>query len=348
MATVTPGNVTPVNDKIWAAGQSYNAPDPSYSGTFIPTLWSGKLAKKFYDTTVFGAIANTDWEGEIKNLGDTVNINTIPTIQTKEYKQGMRLEYETPNAEILQLKIDQARYYAINVNDVMEYQSKPDLMNMFTDDATQQMKIYVDKQVMYKAFFKEDGTWNTSATGKGAVWEKNLGATAGASSSCYNLGTDDTPVALSADNILSYITMLSTVLDEANVPETGRYLVLTPKERQILMMSNLAQAQFMGDSTSVLRNGKLGSIDRFTIYLSNQLPRALAGKKWNGQAGGSEKKRHLIFAGHTSGISFASQFTKTERLRNPDDFGDLVRGLQVWGSTISQGQALAPLVVSDN
>ncbi len=347
MATLTPGVVTPTNDKFWAAGQSYDAPNPSYSGTFIPTLWSGKMAQKFYNTTIFGAIANTDWQGEINNLGDTVIINTIPTINTREYKIGQRLEYETPNAETIQLKIDQARYFGVNVNDVLEYQSKPNLMNMFTDDATQQMKLHIDAQVMQAAFFKDDGTWKTSESGKEALWVKNQGAGAGAVSGAYNLGTDAAPVALTADNILSYITMLSTVLDEANIPESGRYLVISPKERQLLMMSNLAQAQFMGDATSVLRNGKIGSIDRFEIYLSNQLPRADASKGWTGKAG-SGAKRHLIFAGHKCGISFASQITKTEHLRNPDDFGDLVRGLQVWGSTISQGQALAPLVVADN
>ena len=120
------------------------------------------------------------------------------------------------------------------------------------------------------------------------------------------------------------------------------------QERQILMMSNLAQAQFMGDPKSILRNGKIGSIDRFTIYVSNHLPRAAAGKKWdNTTALSSGAKRHLIFAGHKSGISFASQITKMEQLRNPNDFGNLVRGLQVWGNQVTQGQALVPLVVAD-
>lgn len=348
MATVTPGAVTPINTQQWAVSNSASAPNPPYSGTFIPTLWSGKLAQKFYATSVFGEIANTDWEGEISGLGDTVIINTIPTITTKEYKVGMQLEYEVPSPETIALKIDQARYFAVNVNDVMDFQSKPDLMSNFTDDASQQMKSYIDTAVMKSTFFDAAGDWKTSESGKDAVWEKNQGAAAGAVTGSYNLGTDTAAVSLTADNILSYITMMSTVLDEANVPEEGRYLVLTPKERQILMMSNLAQAQFMGDPKSILRNGKIGSIDRFTIYVSNHLPRAQAGKKWdNTTALASAAKRHLIFAGHKSGISFATQITKMEQLRNPNDFGNLVRGLQVWGNQVTQGQAIVPLVVAD-
>lgn len=348
MATVTPSTVLPINAQQWAVSNSASPPNPPYSGTFIPTLWSGKLAKKFYNSTIFGEIANTDWQGEIANLGDTVIINTIPTLTTKEYKVGMQLEYEVPSPETIQLKIDKARYFGVNVNDIMEFQSKPQLMNMFTDDASTQMKLFIDKDVIYSSFFDAKGAWKTSESGKDAVWTKNTGANAGAVSGCYNLGTDTAAVSLTGDNILSYITMLSTVLDEANVPEEGRYLIITPKERQILMMSNLAQAQFMGDPKSILRNGRIGSIDRFSIYVSNQLPRATAGMAWDNKTSlSSAAKRHLIFAGHKCGISFASQITKMETLQNPNDFGKLVRGLQVWGNQVTQGQALVPMVVAD-
>ena len=353
MATVTPQTVLPINTQQWAVSNSAAAPNPPYSGTFIPTLWSGKLAKKFYASTIFGEIANTDWQGEISNLGDKVIINTIPTLTTKPYKVGMQLEYEVPSPETITLQVDKARYFGVNVNDIMEFQSKPNLMNMFTDDASTQMKLFIDQQVIFQSFFKEDGTLKTSASGKDAVWEKNCGEAAGAVSGAYNLGTDAKPVTLTPENILSYITMLSTVMDEANIPEDGRYLVISPYERQILMNSALAQAQFMGDPKSIMRNGKIGSIDRFTIYISNQLPRAAAGKGFtnpedNDKTGtvAGALKRHIIWAGTKTGISFASQITKMEHLQNPNDFGQLVRGLQVWGSQVTQGQCLAPMIVA--
>lgn len=185
-----------------------------------------------------------------------------------------------------------------------------------------------------------------------------MGEKAGRESNAYNMGTDDAPVALTGANIIDKITAMSTILDEANVPQEGRFLVISPQERHILMQSNLAQAQFMGDQKSIIRNGKIGTIDRFTVYVTNQLPRALAGKTWNNTtawtdpnppASGTSSKaavaRHLIFAGHKSGITFASQFTKTETLRNPQDFGDLVRGLNVYGSKVIKGDALVPMVV---
>lgn len=353
MAGVTPGVVTPINSQQWGPQTAVAAPTVPYSGTFIPTVWSGKLAKKFYAKTIFGAIANSDWFGEISNMGDKVIINTVPDITVKQYKVGMQLEYEVPQGETFELVVDEGHYFAVNVNDVMEYQSKPALMNMFTDDAAQQMKIAIDGRGIAKTFFKADGTLKTDDVGYKAVWSKNCGATAGAVSASFNLGTDAAPVALTPQNILSCITQLSTVLDEANVPEDGRYLVITPYERQILMNSNLAQAQFMGDAKSVLRNGLIGRIDRFDIYVNNLLPRAAAGKAWDLKDGSAVKdvtgaaKRHLIWAGQKQGISFASQITKTENLRNPNDFGSLVRGLNIWGTQVVQGQCLAPMIVAN-
>lgn len=339
MTTITAAATYPLNSG------GFNAPNgetayagTAYSGTFIPSFWSSKLAQKFYASTVFGEIANTDWQGEISGMGDQVIINTIPTITINAYEIGQNLAYEVPAPSTISLTIDKGKYFALNVNSVLEYQSKPKLMDMFTTDAAQQMKISIDKDVMY-------GTFNQGAAA-------NQGATAGEVSGSYNLGTDAAPVTLTAANILENITKLSSVLDEANVPEEGRFLIMTPTERQLLMQSNLAQAQFMGDSQSMVRNGRIGQIDRFTVYVSNLVPRGAAAKTWmnpntgTDSASASALKRHAMIAGHKSAITFASQIAKVENLQNPNDFGQLVRGLNVYGYKVVQSKGLALMVVA--
>jgi len=333
MSTLTPGATYPIN----AGG--FNAPNgataysgTAYSGTFIPTLWSGKLAQKFYAATVFGEIANTDWQGDITGMGDTVIINTIPTITINDYEIGQNLAYEIPAPSTISLTISKGKYFGVNVNNVLELQAKPKLMDVFTNDAAMQMKIQIDQDVL-------GGTFNQGAS-------YNQGADAGKISGAFDLGTDDTPITLSALNILQNITALSSVLDEANVPETDRFLVISPTERQILMQSNLAQAQFMGDPSSILRNGKVGMIDRFTVYVSNLLPRAAAGENWVGGVDAGTAKRHAIMAGHKSAITFASQIAKVESLQNPNDFGTLIRGLNVYGYKVVQADGLALLVAA--
>lgn len=341
MSTVTAAAAYPINSGGFnsPAGQvAYGG--TAYSGTFIPALWSGKLAQKFYAATVFGEIANTDWQGDITGMGDTVIINTIPTVTINSYSIGQNLAYEVPAPSTITMTINKGKYFGVNVNNVLELQAKPKLMDMFTNDAAMQMKIQIDKDVLYTNFSGADAA--------------NAGATAGAISGGFNLGTDAAPVTLTASNILQSITALSSVLDEANVPETDRWLIITPTERQILMQSNLAQAQFMGDSSSIVRNGKIGMIDRFTVYVSNLVPRGAAGKTWfnpntgtdSATGAGSNLKRHAIMAGHKSAITFASQIAKVESLQNPNDFGTLVRGLNVYGTQVVNAKGLALLVAA--
>lgn len=300
---------------------------PAYSGTFIPTLWSGKLNVKFYLTTVFGEISNTSYEGEIKGMGDTIVINNIPSITINDYTIGQNLNYQVPVPNTIDLNIDKAKYFGVNVSDVLEYQSKPALMSMFTDDATKQMAIAIDRLVLLEEF-------NNGAAA-------NKGATAGVISGTLNLGTDAAPIDLSTATtvILDVILRMASALDEQNVPDTERWLVIDPATRLRLMASPLQQAYLTGDDKSILRNGKLGVIDRFTIYLSNQLPKAAAGQDFSGGAQGGALKRRAIIAGHMSALTFASQITKTESLQNPNDFGQLVRGLNVFGKKMIKPEA---------
>src|SRR6187399_2547310 len=123
-------------------------PTPAYSNNFIPVLWSTKLIEKFYASTVLAAISNTDYEGEIKNKGDTVVIRTKPKITIKNYLADGLLEIERPTSNILEMKIDKGKYFNVILDDVYEIQSDLNMMNMWSDDAAQQFKIVVDTDVL--------------------------------------------------------------------------------------------------------------------------------------------------------------------------------------------------------
>lgn len=321
-----------------------NAPfntNPSYSGSFIPTVWSAKMNAKFYATTVFSDIANTDWQGEISNMGDKVVINTPPTLTVSNYVPGAGLNYEVPTPIVQELLIDKGKYFAFHVNDVLEYQSKPDLIDTFSADAAQQMRIAIDSDVLYRAFNQADAA--------------NKGATAGAKSGKYNLGTDAAPVTLTASNVLEKILQMASVMDEQNLPDDSRWLLIDPYTRSLLMQSNLAQANFMGDNTSIVRNGLIGTIDRFKLYVTNHLPKAVAGTNTPWISGdGTDSSvtstsglaRRVLLAGHKSALTFASQITKMETVRNQSDFGDYVRSLNVYGSKVVQPKSLVTLVAA--
>lgn len=310
-------------------------PSPAYSGTFIPEVWSGKLIEKFYAATVLGAIANTDYEGEIKNQGDLVKIRQRPTITITDYEAEIDLSIQRPAAPAQDLLIDQGKYFNLALDDVMEVQSDIDQLSIWAEDAAEQMKIAVDSDVL-------DDTTDVAAGGAN-IDAANRGLTAGAISGDLDLGIAATPqfvsgsgagvldgaAANTAEKIVDFIIKCGQVLDEQNIPESGRFLVIPAWLAARIKRSELKDASLAGDGTSILRNGRLGMVDRFTLYLSNLiLP-----------AGGTPTAYPLLF-GTTAALTFAAQFTKLETIRSERSFSNLLRGLQVYGFKVVNGVAL--------
>jgi len=317
--------------------------NPSYSGGFIPQLWSKKLNAKFYANTMMTEIANTTWEGEIKNQGDSIRIRTAPSITINDYAgAGTTLASEVPVPIFTDLQIDKGKYFSVQVNDVLAHQADLDLMNMFTDDAAKQLKIAIENEVFFQWFVTE---------GADAA---NEGDAAGALSAEYDLGTDMAPVdQATPGNVLETILKMSAALDEQNVPEDGRWLIITPYDRQLLMQTDIAQAYFTGDSASTIRTGKIGMLDRFTVYVSNLLPKGgpdramvpgLSATSSGGTLAGAKNRRQMV-GGTKAACAFASQINKTEPLRNQTDFGDIVRGLAVYGRKVVKPEALITAIV---
>lgn len=303
---------------------SGSSASPAYSGAaaggvFVPEIWSGKLIEKFYSATVLAAIANTDYEGEISNKGDKVKIRTKPTITIRDYTVDQSLVVERPSSNAVELTIDYAKYFNEVLDDVMELQSDMNLLSMWADDASEQLKIVIDTGVL--------------ALLDAGVAAANKGATAGRISVGLNLGAAGTPVTLTALNILDAIVDMGTVLDEQNIPETGRWLILPAWAAGQVKKSDLRNASISGDGVSLMRNGRLGMIDRFTLYASNLLPTAAEGAA----------TATRIFAGHPHGLTFASQISKVETLRSESTFGTLLRGLQVYGAKVLDGIAITEL-----
>ena len=302
--------------------------NPNYSGNFIPEIWSGKLIENFYDATVLAQISNTDYEGEIRQHGDTVNIRTTPEITIRDYVKGQTLVVENPDKPKIQLLIDKGEYFSCVEDDVDKVQSDIVLMDLWSKDASERMKIKIDQRVLVDILPGVDAF--------------NKGATAGRISGAFDLGTTAAPISVTKDGASSTVSVIDllvdmgTVLDEANAPEQGRYVVIPAKMAGLIKKSELKDASLTGDSVTPLRNGRLGMIDRFTVYVSHNLSRS--------GTGGSTK--YNIIAGHKMGFTFASQMTNMETLRAQSTFGNIIRGLQVYGYKVTKGEALSSAVVT--
>jgi hypothetical protein len=293
----------------------------NYTGNFIPEIWSSKLIANFYDATVCAAISNTDYSGEITGFGDKVNIRTTPELTIRDYQKGMQLQVERPDKPKLTLNIDQGDYFAAVEDDVDRIQADVNLMDAWTRDASEKMKIKIDAKVLTGII--------------PSISAMNSGAGAGRISGNINLGATGSPVQLTKTNVIDYIVDAGAVLDEANAPESDRFLVIPAWVAAMIKKSDVKDASLTGDSQTPLRNGRLGTIDRFTVYVSHNLNRVVD----------SGNQCFSLLAGHKMGLTFATQMTNMESIRAESTFGSIVRGLQVYGFAVVKPEALARLYV---
>lgn len=271
---------------------AFPAPGANSTANFIPEVWSKKLQAKFYAASVMPAISNTDYEGEITGQGSTVNIRTVPNVVVKDYNGTVT--YDEVTSEVIELVIDKAKFYAFKVNDIAKAQADINFQNEATGDAGEKMRLAVETDFLTNV-----------PTGAGEAMPF---------------------VSVDKSNIVDNIVDVGTRLDEKNIPAEGRFLVLPPTYTNLIKKSDLKDASISGDGTSMLRNGRIGMIDRFTIYQSNLVSKVGAD--------------HLCLAGIPKATCFASQFVKTETVRLESTFGDGIRGLKVYGYKVVVPEAL--------
>jgi len=288
---------------------------------YIPVLYTGKMLVKYYDSSVLTQITNTDYEGEIKKHGDTVYIRATPDMTIRDYRKGQALVNDQPESTAVSLLIDKGKYWSFVSEDLDKVQTDlKGYINDWVKDGSEQMRITVDTTVL------QDIYSDASAY--------NIGNSAGYRSGNIPLGTTGTPVSLSKSNILDYILGAGVALDELNVPDMGRYMILPPRIAGLIKASDLKDSSLTGDSKSILRTSVLGTIDRFTIFNSNLLATYSA-----------DSATYCLF-GHKDATTFATQLVSSKVQDNPDGFGMLHRGLQVFGYKVVKPEALGVLYAS--
>ena len=316
---------------------------------YVPQLFAAKALKNFYETTVFGSIANTDYAGEIKSQGDKVWIRTTPVIAITDYQIGddITAKYELPNSAARELNIDQGLMWAFQQEDVDSVQSSINVMNLASSDAGERMAIEVDRNVL--KFIAVGDTETSSATSSIVAANKpaDSAGTGGAISGSIDLGNDinatlrprvlsDGQTTASTDIIRAIVDM-ALVLDEQDIPQAGRWIVLPSWAIALLKTGDLRRVDVTGDGTGVIRNGAIGMVDNFTIYRSNNV--------YADETVGGEANFYIPF-GVNEAITFASQFVKTETLRIQAQFGDYYRGLNIFGRAIVQPTACGLMYVT--
>lgn len=271
---------------------------------FIPEIWSARLLKHLDKNLVFKQLVNTDYEGEIRNFGDTVRVNRIGDITVSPYT-GTVADPEALTGDQAVLKIDEASYFNFFVDDVTEAQANPKLMDAAMERAAFALANTVDQYIAglhAQAGIVLDNGGDGYAVGNGSG-DKNP----------YDLVID-----------------IVEKMDENNVPAAGRWLVIPPWFHAALLKSEEYKLAFQDYKTS----GEIPTIAGIKILASNNLKTTTI----------SAATYHILLAGTNMAISFAQQLSKVEAYRPEKKFADAVKGLLLYGAKAFYPESLVKIV----
>ena len=275
--------------------------------TFIPELWSARLLQGLEKSHVATNLVNRDYEGQIRNQGDKVNINTLSDVAIKTY---------TPNSDIAspddltttkqQLEITEADYFNIQLDDVDRVQAAGELMDTAMRNVAYKMNDRTDSFILGKI---------ASGVASGNI-----------------IGTTASPVQVTKNNIYESIIEMRTKLDKANVPTSGRTIIIPPEIYALLLQDERFVKSDAVAGQNVLVNGLVGRVAGFDVFESNNVVYDTNNKFWK------------VTAQVRTATTFAEQIVKTEAYRMEKRFSDAVKGLHVYGAKVTDGTQIAELI----
>lgn len=217
---------------------------PNSFGNFIPEIWSKKLEKIFDKIVVMRKLVNTDWEGEIRNAGNTVHIRYFGNVTCNTYTREMTITFQTLGSNQDQLTIDQQQYWAFLVDDLDKAQSDVSIMEGYASRAAIAIRNVIDTRLL--------GHYSDVPAG-------NVVGSAGA------------PIGITKDNLYDWLTHMGYLLDVANVSAEDRNFVFPPEIRKMMLQSPELRARgtIMVDET--IKNGKIGTLAGFNLNVTTNM-----------------------------------------------------------------------------
>ena len=289
---------------------------------FLPSIYSAKVLNFFRKASVVEAITNTDYSGEISNYGDSVKIIKEPVISVYDYTRGSDTTQTKLTDEELTLVVDSAKAFKFIVDDIERDMSHVNFKEVATSSAAYALRDSFDAAVIESMFSGVSSSSPDHVLGADSATKLGADVYDGAGSIDLGISSETDP--------LNVLARMARLLDDANVPEEGRWFVASPDFYEQLSQSGskLLSVDFNAGQGSI-RNGLVssGKLRGFNMYKSNNIAAV-------------SNATGKCLGGHISSTATAQTIISTEVLRDPSSFGDIVRGLHVYGAKVLRDDAL--------
>ena len=304
-------------------GNFGNSQSGQTNAFFMPKVYSKKVLNFFRKASVAEAITNTDYSGDISAFGDTVRIVKEPTITVYQYERGADVTQTKLTDMEETLTVDVANAFKFKVDDIEKSMSHVNWKEVASSSAAYALKDAFDEGVIAEMFSGASTSSPDHLIGSDSSTADST--MTHATNSVDLLGSDGTGV-----DPLDLMARMARLLDDQNIPEEGRWFVAPPTFYEELSgsSSKLMSVDYNAGMGS-LRNGLVssGKLRGFDMYKSNNIA-------------STSNATGKVICGHISSTATAQAITQTEVIRDPDSFGDIVRGLHVYGADVLRSEAL--------
>ena len=290
---------------------------------FLPKIYSKKVLNFFRKSSVVEAITNTDYAGEISAFGDSVRIIKEPVISVEDYTRATDTTVTRLTDQELTLVVDSAKAFKFIVDDIETNMSHINFKEVATSSAAYALRDSYDAAVIATMFSGVSSSSPDHVLGSDNATDLAAGTFDGTGNLDIGFGSSE-------HDPIDVMARMARLLDEQDVPEEGRWFVAGPDFYEVLgqASSKLLSVDFNAGQGSI-RNGLVssGKLRGFEMYKSNNIASTsnAAGK---------------CLGGHISSTATAQTIISTETLRDPSSFGDIVRGLHVYGAKVLRPEAL--------
>lgn len=272
---------------------------------FNAQLWSKMLIENLDQINFMLPKVNRAWEGQLNNVGDTVQVRTLGNVVMGSYgKNSTTISYQDLSPVKEPLTVSDSQYFAFEVDDVDGIQNDMDLLQLYSQRAAVAVSNKVEAKIL--AAYAGAYTANVVAGSGGAA-----------------ITLDSTTA--SSTGIYQQIVAAEIALSNQNVPLEGRWMVLDPKSVGLILndTAHFIRATSLGDGVvqqgtvdgkaPSQESGYMGMCSSFRIYQSTALPIV------NGV-------KYMPF-GNNNAIAYVAQLKTIETIRLQDRFATAVRGL---------------------
>ena len=230
------------------------------AANFIPELWSDEVIAGYKKNLVLGnLVTKINHSGK---KGDTIHIPAPVRGSANAKVADTQVVLQGDTHGTVNLSINKHYEYSVVIEDIAEVQALSSLRRFYTDDAGYALATQVDNDIFALTEGLQGGTVGGTGT---ALYEKAV--IGGDGSTDFVGGTSN-----ASDITDAGIRAMILRLDNADVPQNDRCLVVPPiAMNDMLGINRFTEQQYIGDGNAI-KTGKIGSIYGMDVFVTSNCP----------------------------------------------------------------------------